>query len=173
MNINALPLFEPVEKAIYVTHGGLSIIYQLSDHLCVKVGRRIGQFENEKLLSEAEIADALYRGGVSVPKPKGLFRFPTSLFEALPSVLKTEAFLLGFVQEFIVGSLYRNLPEDLREAAKKKYAEEIDRARALGFLPSPDGHYEGRNVLYTLNTTSLERAVLIDFEFWRMKDVFN
>ncbi len=167
--IKDLPLFEPIENVSYVDDGVLNIIYRLDGQSCVKVGKRIDKSDARKLLREAEIAENLYHGGVSVPRPLGIFRFSVSSFEALPSPLNAETFLLGFVQEFIEGSFYRNLPKDFCEEAKRKYAEEMDKVKALGFIRSPDSPYNSRNVLYQFNANSLERAVLLDFEFWGIR----
>ena len=162
--IDDLPLFEPVERVRYVGQGKAGIIYRLDDYSCVKIPKEIDEKNYRKLQKEAEIADDLYRGGVSVPKPGGLFRFPLS-FGATPSSLKNETFLLGFVQEFIDGLLFCNIPNFLRQEAKEKYSEEIDRARALGFCFF-DSFYTGGNVLYKVKDNSLERAILIDFGSW-------
>ncbi len=165
MDINALPLFEPLEKATEIDHGKQGIIYRLDNHLCVKIRNRINEKEYEKVQKEAGIADDLYRGGVSVSRSLGLFRFSVSSFETLPSPLNAETFLLGFVQEFIYGSHYCDLPKRLHQEAEKKHAQESDKAEALGFRGF-DNFYSTRNVLYQVENDSLERAVLIDFGLW-------
>lgn len=162
--IDYIPLYEPLERVRYVGEGKAGIIYQLDNYSCVKIPKEIDEKSYRKVQKEAEIADELYRGGVSVPKPVGLFRFPVS-FGASSSSLKTEAFILGFVQEFIDGLLYENLPQDLLEAAKRKYLQESDKARALGFI-GYDSCYSGGNALYQVKNNLLERAVLIDFGAW-------
>ncbi len=167
MDINALPRFEPIEKMTYIDDGVQGLVYRLTDRWCVKICHGFGDLS--ELLLEAEINQELYGKGISVPEPRGMFKFSTSTIPDLPNSLNRKKFVPGFVREFVDGLLYGVIPVSLLGEAREKCSQELDKARGLGFMPSGDSHYAGNNVLYEVRGNSLERAVLIDFGFWWMR----
>jgi len=167
MDINTLPLFEPIEKMTYVDIGAQGLVYRLSDRWCVKVP--IGRFRHrvEALRNEAQINDRLYQGGVSVPEPRGFFTFPRSLFPSSHKVYELKGYSFGFVREFIDGLCYSDLPLDLRDDAKRLHDSEIRKVGGLGVIPRYDYGFDGNNCLYRLRNKLLDQVVLFDFGFWR------
>lgn len=168
---NLFPLFEPVEKATYLQEGAEGLVYRLGERQCIKISK-YPEAPIQKLVREASINDKLYRCGVSVPEPRGMFRLRASSFETLPPNFDvgSRTLLPGFVREFVHGSLYKDLPQHLRDEAERKYNAELNKAFSFGFISLlEDCFHDGLNVLYQVNNNTIERAVLIDFGFWGMR----
>ncbi|MBI4151345.1 hypothetical protein HY496_00100 [Candidatus Woesearchaeota archaeon] len=147
--------------------GAFGAVYDISrkDNLVAKTltycPRAYGT-KDEALRWECAVARLLYRSGVSVPRPEGLYTVRIRQRESIFSRNCSEREESGFVMERIRGQrldeLFSQCPKDIY--VHSLWEEELQKARDLGF-ELPDA--TTRNAFYL---PAEQRVVLFDFGFW-------
>jgi len=153
-----------------------SIVYAISDEFVIKIPRVslsyvipkvddffLGQIV-EELEAEFEIQRQLYEGGVSVPKPEGIF-----LCDFYFLLQRWYAGLVMERIEGINGNIAIQIDQfgsfcDMRRAEIKLRGMmriELEKVRSLGFYPCDQGLHN------TIYNPEMDKLWLIDFEVWK------
>lgn len=170
-----IPNVESIEPSIELTRrlrqGNQGIVYRLGNDKVAKFqlptnierrfyGWRYASQRNEGIIYEFEIATRLYEGGVSVPRPHGIFMIKPFKEETWSKLWFPKRFP-GFVMEYIKG-----IPDGkgLEDKTKRTVVElgdiEREKARKLGFEPS------GQRIENTIWIPDKEKVYLVDFGEW-------
>ncbi len=164
ISIDDLPIFEDVDRKIrLVNSGSYSSVYLISKKLNLVAKILFDHPERssiDQLEKEYFIQQELYDGNISVPKPEGVFvlrdvaipNFHNLLHPALPAL----------VMEYVSGKEFGNLSLKEHYLAETLHAQELAKARELGFI-TPLDHNPGQNCLYRLEEG---RVILFDFGNW-------
>ena len=106
---------------------------------------------------EYDIANRLYWGGVSVPRPKGVYT--VSFWGGL---LQKPAFVMERIHAPRLDHLLKKeMDYSQRKALVEKLDVEVNKARDLGFFP---GDATPFNAFYSV---AEDRIILFDFSHWR------
>jgi len=160
-----------------IGRGCSSIVYAISKDLAIKIitprsiippysirnpKLDINTNSFERLAREFEIQRQLYEGGISVPRPEGIFACTFPLFEHISFFKK---YFPGLIMERLYGvkgthALYgKSCTED--EKLTGMMEAEFDRAMALGFKKSIDACLDN-----TIYNPEIDKLWLIDFGGW-------
>lgn len=141
-----------------VGSGADGYVYKINNNYAVKV--LSWNYEGRGVDYEYDVAQELYRFGVSVPKPIGVFDVKTKT----SGKTRNEK---GFVMEFVHGtkssdSNKKNLELEL------EYKKEIKKCKKAGFVPKDTewNEWAGHNVLYD---EKQDKIYLVDLIRWRKK----
>lgn len=168
-----------------LAHGGFSVIYpvsskhvgkirkkhldqlahSLAEELSPEILRNLEGMQDyfeamEKLKHEHEIHAELYRGGVQVPKPEGIFNL--HLEGRLDRLFGRRNFVLPSIVMQRIYGIPSNSPEVMPffQNVHDQFCEELEKVRRLGFVPGID---HGSNILFDPKE---QKLYLIDFESW-------
>jgi hypothetical protein len=136
-----------------VGSGGDGEVYKLTDDYVVKIAEKDCGINHEY-----SIADELYKAGISVPRPMGIFNVKIDYGGYVP---EKEGFVMGFARK---DKCKRGKKLELNQ----RLNQELEKCKRLGFIPFDIDWDErkGHNVLYNKKR---DIFYLIDFDFWKRK----
>ena len=144
----------------YVNEGWSGQVFQLTENHVGKFLLDVCKKTLDKLQKENKICKIAYEGGMSVPKPEGIFNVmhPTK-----------KNICPAFVMEYLHGKLLKEIFD--KEGRSKLYfkiqglaTQEIKKAENLKLLPR-DWNHSG-NIIWD---SEIKKVYLIDFEYWEIK----
>jgi len=112
--------------------------------------------EEGRLNHEYLVAQELYLGGISVPKPEGVYNTPFRISGDARCGASFPAFVMELVSGKTLEQIHKRERQRVLDAAQQQY----EKARRLGFVPIDEC---GGNILWD---PTRERVFLIDFEYW-------
>jgi tRNA A-37 threonylcarbamoyl transferase component Bud32 len=158
--------FEAVTGSHFIDSGADGTVYRLNSDLVAKFPLRSDQWGAENLHNRGSLRDratreyemtrSLYRSGISVPRPEGVFNLNVCRNEVC--FLEVPAFVMEYIEGIKLSDCWG--ANDVR--ARQLRDEEIMKAESLGFLSGD--WLTAKNSIYCPRE---DKIVLLDFALWR------
>ena len=145
--------FQKYKNPIRIGWGAHGEVYRISDRHVAKIDYH--EFSLGTLEKELEISRELFNGGISVPRPEGIFSVKISKYFSL---------INGFVMEYIRGKEGDKVRNKYMDHVTGLINIEIEKVIKLGFCPLDFGLH---NSIYVPKE---DRVYLIDFAFWKQPE---
>ena len=168
--LKSLPEFTDIDKPRFIDDGGYGDVYlvnqrkSLAGKILFASDELKARFRICELQKEYNICGFLFINGVSVPRPKGIYRLSVDFVKPERRERYGVPQPAAFVMEYIHGiSKEEDFSEREKEVALRLRDRELDKARCLGYIAIDVGF---GNIVYQ---PEQKRVVLIDYGLWERK----
>ncbi len=168
--LDMLPEFTDINRPRFIDEGGYGDVYlvnkrkSLAGKVLFASDERRARFRICELQKEYEICKHLFANGVSVPKPRGIYRMSVNFVNPEKREWYAVPRPATFVMEYVSGhSKEENFYEREKEVVIQLRDRELSKAHRLGYITEDISF---GNFIYQ---PKRNRVVLIDFGLWERK----